>query len=165
MAFLSEPGSPFELILPLSPGPPVELILALVAVWFVFIAWALSWMSGWRRLARDFGAEAEDRPESTRWLRKARLGWVSYDGCLWVGGDERGLYLRPFFLLRFSHRPLRVPWSEVRAWERKQLLFWSTDTLLLGRTGLRLRVPSSAMESLDPYLRRVVDGHVQTRLR
>ncbi|MFY1831910.1 hypothetical protein ACN47A_38700 [Myxococcus fulvus] len=146
-------------------GPPVELFLPLLAVWFTFVMWVLSWVSGWRGLARNFGTDAGDRPESMQWLRSAQLGWTSYNYCLWMGGDERGLYLRPVLPLRLSHSPLRIPWSEIRAWERKQFLFWSTDTLLLGPTHLRLKVPSSVMESLTPYLKDGRDGLVQTRLR
>ncbi|MCP3062303.1 hypothetical protein LXT21_26280 [Myxococcus sp. K38C18041901] len=60
--------------------------------------------------------------------------------------------LRPVLPLRLAHSPLRIPWSEVRAWERKEFLFWWTDTLHLDPMRPRLRVPSSAMESLNPYL-------------
>ncbi|WP_426746752.1 hypothetical protein VZQ01_01810 [Myxococcus faecalis] len=146
-------------------GPALVLILPLAALWFAFVMWGLSWMSGWRGLARDFATDTEDRPESMRWLRSARLGWTSYNNCLRMGGDARGLYLCPILPLRLSHSPLRIPWSEIRAWERKQFLFWWTDTLLLGPTHLRLTVPSSAMESLTAYLEDGRDGRVQTRLR
>nr|BDT33845.1 hypothetical protein MFMH1_35140 [Myxococcus sp. MH1] len=146
-------------------GPALELFLPLAALWFAFVLWVLSWVSGWRGLARNFGTDAGDRPESMRWLRSARLGWASYNHCLWMGGDERGLYLRPVLPLRLSHSPLRIPWSEIRAWERKKFLFRWTDTLLLGPTHLRLTVPSSAMESLTAYLEDGRDGRVQTRLR
>ncbi|GEN09569.1 hypothetical protein SAMN05443572_109223 [Myxococcus fulvus] len=146
-------------------GPPVALFLPLAVAWFAFVMWVLSWVSGWRGLARNFGTDTGDRPESMRWLRSARLGLASYDCCLWVGGDERGLYLRPVLPLRLSHASLRIPWSEIRAWERKKFLFWWSDTLHLGPTRLRLKVPSSAMESLTPYLEACRDGFVQTRLR
>jgi hypothetical protein len=46
--------------------------------------------------------------------------WTNYSGCLTVGVNRKGLYLSVWFLFRFGHPPLVVPWRDITMMERKR---------------------------------------------
>ncbi|WP_021780897.1 hypothetical protein [Myxococcus hansupus] len=105
-------------------------------------------VSGWRRLAKRYSA-GEFEPDRRKYLVWARVGRVTYQHYITVGGDERGLYLAPLYVLRMFHTPLLIPWSDIQVRTRKLHFFMNVDILDLGEGLPQLRIES---EALDPFL-------------
>jgi hypothetical protein len=81
---------------------------------------AVSWWSGWRPLARQFGTKTKFTGALWR-AQSGQMRWLcSYRGCLTVGANLEGLYLATFPFFPLFHPPLFIPWSEVSA-ARKHL--------------------------------------------
>ena len=99
---------------------PVEAIVVLsllgFVVWWCLLIWCMSWLSGWRTLARHYHL-ADRFPGRTHRFQHLSLGWSNYGGCVTVGSNADGLYLAAMLPVRPGHRPLFIPWSEVRSAE------------------------------------------------
>jgi hypothetical protein len=112
-----------------------------------FTLWAVSLMSGWKRLARRFGDASLFIGEISRFAT-ARVGWGNYSGALHVGASELGIYIAPMWPFRPFHRPLFIPWTEVkthvlsdRPWGAIRLTFPSApraSVVFYGRAADRL---------------------------
>lgn len=126
-------------------------VLVLIGTGFVFVLALFSWLSGWRRLARQFRADGPP-PNDMRHFVWGMVGWMEYRHCLAVGGDERGLYLVPNLFFRLFHPPLRIPWSELHDREHTSFFFVKNDTFRAGEGSIRIRLRASLTESLDLYL-------------
>jgi hypothetical protein len=87
--------------------------LLFVAFGYV-VCFLLASLSGWRSLAQRY---ALDRalPQRRRSFAAARVGSVSYRGCLHVSADEHGLYLGVLAVFRAAHAPLFIPWRDIYA--------------------------------------------------
>ncbi|HYH65711.1 MAG TPA: hypothetical protein VD866_13525 [Urbifossiella sp.] len=124
---------------------PVEVIVVVAvlgfAVWWCVLIWSISWLTGWRTLARHYHFTGPFHGRKHR-FQHLRLGWSSYSGCVTVGSNADGLSLAVMFLFRPGHQPLFIPWSVVRSAEfvRK----WYGSWLELRTTAapwVRLRLP------------------------
>ena len=92
---------------------PLLLSVFLLFVWCLTLG-IIAAVSGWSRLARRFSDERPFSGKTNRFV-SARIGMANYNGVLVVGADASGLYLRTARIFRPFHRPLRIPWAEVRA--------------------------------------------------
>ena len=127
------------------------LFLPFIVGMFALVSYFLSWVGGWRRLARDYRLERSGGFPSRPFVSGV-MGWVNYRGCLTVGGDARGLYLAVLLPFRVGHPPLCIPWSDVHDRVREKWFFAHWDTMSVGPERVKLHIPSSAMKPLDGYL-------------
>jgi hypothetical protein len=93
----------------------------------------LALVGGWRLLAKRFRMEATYRGK--QWSGESvTMGDVArYRGCLTVGADPSGLFLRPFIFFRFGHAPLFVPWAEIALVGNQRGSFFNSVGFHLGR--------------------------------
>ena len=107
---------------------PVCFAALLAAVSYFF---ALN--GGWRLLAGRF--RTEGTYTGKQWSgQSATMGnKVRYRGCLTVGADPSGLFLRPFIFFRFGHAPLFVPWAEIAFVGSQRGDFFNSVGFRLGR--------------------------------
>lgn len=118
---------------------------------FVLTTFIFAAVSGWRQLAQNYPAGGAV-PSPLKYFVWGQVGRIYYRKCLNVGGDERGLYLVPFFVFRPFHPPLFIPWSEIQARTQERFLFMRVDTLDLGRGFSKIRIQSSALEPFQANL-------------
>lgn len=71
--------------------------------------------SGWSTLADTYPLQG-DRPKALVRLGYGVFrGWIGYNGGLVLAADERGLYVSAMpIVLSFCHRPIFIPWRELR---------------------------------------------------
>ncbi len=74
----------------------------------------LASLSGWSWMAQSY-ALCRALPKERRSFVAARVGSVSYRGCLHVAADEEGLYLWVMAAFRAAHPPLFIPWGDISA--------------------------------------------------
>ena len=84
-----------------------------VVIW-IFTAWLVALMGGWRELATVYRGEASMFQGRTWSFQSARFrGTMRYNNALIIGVNEQALMLRMILFFRFSHPTLIIPWSDV----------------------------------------------------
>lgn len=125
---------------------------------FVFAAFAGAWLfaaafvsrlSGWHELAKRFELQGEFPSERFR-LQSARMkNWMNYNNCVTVGASPVGLSLGMFWLFKYSHPALFIPWNEISS-VRTKILWLPMVQFQLGREN---PVPFTVRESLAERIR------------
>jgi len=93
---------------------PVTVLALCIAGWTGF-SYLISYMSGWRYLARVYRASQPFLGGRWRpWAASMRWG-VNYNGLLALGADSQGMHMSVFFLFRIGHPPLFIPWPDISA--------------------------------------------------
>ena len=121
-----------------------------LGIWFL-VLWILSVASGWRRLAKQFDAPPL-APADARRLGSAFIGAVRYNGVLRLAIDHRGMFLSPYRIFRPFHRPLLVPWSEMRIEEATGRTVAGRQLAFPAVSGTRIVLPKSVLEDLLPHI-------------
>ncbi len=94
------------------------ILLSLVsfAVFWCFVIWLISRISGWSKLALHYRSDTTFL--GPRWrFQYIMVGWAGYNGVMTVGADSYGLYLVPLAPFRIGHAPLLIPWGDITAEE------------------------------------------------
>lgn len=127
---------------------PLGLVLLFAPMW-VGVVTLISVTSGWRRLGHTFLLRDPTPPVPTS-LATGSMGWAQYKNSLKLGADQDALYIGVFFLFRFSHPWLRIPWSHVHDDGTSGLIF-KQQQLTLDPDGLavRFRIPLRTWERLS----------------
>jgi hypothetical protein len=124
-------------------------VVSFLVLW-TFILWIISRVSGWHRLAQQYGDTSLFSGEIVR-FGSARIGWANYNGALNVGANDMGVYLAPMAIFRPFHPPLFIPWSAVESQPFQG--FPSGVTLSFpGGTGARIVLFGRALKPVQPYL-------------
>jgi hypothetical protein len=131
-----------------------QILLAmpfLVVGWCLFLLWVVSHVSGWAKLAKSH--RADHRPDGmTFHMRSLHFApGMGYNNCLSVVLAQTGVYMVPFFLVRFAHPALLIPWSRVGTLQRGRFLFLKWHYLPIYAAGRRFRLflPKSAKEWIE----------------
>jgi hypothetical protein len=99
-------------------------LLVGIFLWWNFLIWVISRIGGWSQLARAYGFEGEfpaySQGKSLRSQSLLLMGLGSYRSAVEVGWDESALYLRTARFFRVGHKPLRLPWSDLKASSSKK---------------------------------------------
>ena len=117
-----------------------------LGIWFL-VLWILFVASGWRKLAKRFDAPPL-APDDARRLGSAFIGAVRYNGVLRLAIDHRGMFLSPYRIFRPFHRPLLVPWSEIRIEEATGRTAAGRQLAFPAVPDTRVVLPQSVLEAL-----------------
>jgi len=94
-----------------------------VLIGFLIALFALiARISGWATLANYYRFAGTFTGPSWR-FQSAQMRWkMGYNNCLTIGANESGLYLSVFFLFRFGHPDLFIPWGDISVGGKKGFL-------------------------------------------
>ena len=106
--------------------------------------------SGWLALADQFHASFRPEGEEVRNQVK-QMGTVPERSVTHMIVSEHGLYLYAFFLFRFLHPPLLIPWKDVRLVGEHKTLWWYTCELDIAQI-TTLSVTRRAYEAMQKYV-------------
>jgi len=129
---------------------PILFPVFFVAIWCL-VLFILSRVSGWSRLARRYEAHAISIEPVVRFA-SARFGVTNYNGVLSIAADDRGFHLVPVRIFRPFHRPLYIPWSDVRAELRGKTLRPGCRLTFPAVPRVSCRVGGRTLEALLPHL-------------
>lgn len=119
------------------------LVLLLFPIFFgglwVGVCFLISALGGWSRLAVHYESQSTFRGKTWH-FQSARLWLANYNGCLTIGADNSGLYLKVFPLFRVGHPPLLIPWYDVTTTQHKGLLFTYLDFTFAKSPSVKFRV-------------------------
>jgi len=91
---------------------PLIFIVLLITGWIIF-SFLVSYMSGWRQLAKAYRANQPFSGNRFRpWAASMRWG-VNYNGLITLCANPHGLFISTSFLFRAGHPPLFVPWADI----------------------------------------------------
>ncbi len=122
--------------------------LAVFPLFFAGIVWLLSVMSGWRRLAEEYGSDGEFR-RAFMHMQSARMGFVNYNSVLKAGVYRDCLYLRVVFFFRPGHGPLVIPLADISG--REGGSFFGSGVSLSFRQApeIRMRITVRLAEGME----------------
>jgi hypothetical protein len=122
-------------------------IAGIVVIWVVVLL-VISRLGGWALLAEQY--RCLEPFSGPCWnFQCGQFRWfASYNNCLTVGADPRGLFLRIFPLFRVAHPPLFIPWREISVSRHKVL--WIKQVQF--RLGHELQVPLTIRDGLAQKL-------------
>lgn len=121
---------------------------AVFVLFWLVISLVISRIGGWSALAKRYRLEDSFDGERMRFRSGQMRYAMSYNNCLTIGADRRGLYLAVFFFFRPGHPPLFIPWSEI-AVTQKQRYFMNAMELTFSRVpGVYLRLSSATAEKI-----------------
>lgn len=115
----------------------------------------LGWAGGWRAVARIYPASGS--PHGTRFgMQRCKFGWVDYNGCMTMHVSAEGLRIAVWWIFRFGHPTLFIPWSALHVREVIEN-WWCRDIVLsIGEPEIaRLRLPLKIIEAAENF--RAVD--------
>jgi hypothetical protein len=92
---------------------PLAFAAALVVfpLFWCFVVWMISLVSGWQRLAERY--RTTRAATGQRWL--AQYGLINnsrYANALDLTANEQGLFIEPVWLFRINHPRLFIPWQD-----------------------------------------------------
>jgi len=120
-----------------------------VAMWLLIFA-AISVVGGWHALAERFRSDGSFTGVTWGWQSAYFRYRVHYGGCLIVGSNRDGLYLRILFPFRFMHPPLFIPWREISLTTSRYWLIGEVGRFQLGR---ETQIPFTVGERLLKKIR------------
>ena len=118
--------------------------LALIPFAWCFVCFALSRMSGWRRLSVEFSpfADLSSVPLESASLRTAQLGAIHYHSMVKFTVSEKGLEMAMAIPLRLFHPPLFIPWNEMHSVRSDPKLYSHKVLVSVGKpTLVRAKLP------------------------
>jgi len=117
--------------------------------------------SGWSTLADTYPLQG-DRPRPLVRLGYGVFrGWINYNGGLVLAADERGLYISAMpIVLSFCHRPIFIPWRELREIRVRKRWFGSLYELHTAQApDVKFALRPSSFAAIRPFaLRAEVPG-------
>jgi hypothetical protein len=125
------------------------LAVCLGSLYFGFrgISWLFAEFSGWHKLEREFGCDADSR----LWTRRrdtVQVNVVRLRCCVDTGVQPDGLYLHVGSIFRW--RPLRIPWNRMSAFQPATIYRRSAMRFLVD--GVAISVDAPLYAAMYPYL-------------
>ena len=127
------------------------IALAFVVVFSILwsaVVYGFSHVSGWKNLASQYATPPLHEGFYTN--VSGRVGLASYNNLLRIAFTEKGLYLHimPFF--QVGHKPLLLPWHQLRHWELTTSLF--RKVVYCQIDGVRITLPHKYWGTIQSYL-------------
>jgi hypothetical protein len=125
-----------------------------IPVWLLILL-VVSWASGWSTLGQRYRATEMPQGEKFR-MQFASFGWLDYNGCLTIVVAPDGIYLALWWMFRFAHPALLLPWSSLHV-EKIKATGWVKQVTIhvddppVARVKLPLRILDAA-QRLRPDL-------------
>lgn len=122
-------------------------IAGLVTIW-CGIGYFFARFSEWGPLSERF-------PESQEPIRKRhrfqsfRIEWSKYKNCIRFSLGSRGLHINVYSFFLVGHRPILIPWADMKKVEKGFLT--TRITIGSGKTMKELTVPTGVIESAESF--------------
>jgi hypothetical protein len=103
--------------------------LFFIGMW-VLVTFIISKM-GWADLATHYLYEGEFTGKRIG-IISASINNANYRNALILKYNQEGIYLRPIILFRLFHKPVFIPWKEIKEARDKKVLFYTFKQLIIG---------------------------------
>ncbi len=90
----------------------VAAFLVIFPLFWIFVVWLISHLSGWQKLAKRYPATLP--PQGKRMGGQTLLmGFSRYSNTMEMVVNSTGIWMQPKWLFRAGHKPVFIPWSEL----------------------------------------------------
>lgn len=126
-----------------------SLLFAVLFVSIFFLVLFIITQRGWNRLVRKYHYSAEF--DGTNFgVISAMINGVNYRNCLVVKYDDRGIYIKPVFMFRLIHKPVFIPFDEIKSIRDIKLFFIKYKELHIGEPGVaKMQIQESIFRKLE----------------
>ncbi len=125
-----------------------SVIIFLPALWCAIVL-VLSYVSGWQKLSKSYGAHAPPHGQKYAW-QSGRVGMVSYRNTLTVHAAPEGLFLSVPAVFRLGHKSLFIPWSAIRNQKPVKFLWYNAIRFQVGAPPVAdVELPVGVFEGRD----------------
>ena len=97
---------------------------------WVLVTFIISKM-GWADLATNYLFEGEFTGKRIG-IISASINSANYRNALILKYNQEGIYLRPIIIFRLFHKPVFIPWKEIKEARDKKILFYTFKQLIIG---------------------------------
>lgn len=87
------------------------------------VCFMLSKIGGWGRLAGKFAAKKAPEGKILCGQSGQFSGFINYNRCLTIIISTEGLYLKVWPIFGLGHKPILIPWDEIRNVRRSRFLW------------------------------------------
>ena len=107
----------FETYFDAYPWLLIPAITIGIVAWFCFVLFVLS-RFGWYRFTEHHASSA---PSDLSYvgISSARMGLISYNNCIILSCNSKGILFKPMLLFAFAHKPLFIPFDQIKITEKK----------------------------------------------
>lgn len=91
-----------------------------------FVCFLLSRIGGWSRLAEKFATKEVPVGTVLEGQSAQLSGFTNYNRCLTIIIAREGLYMKVWPIFGLGHRPILIPWDEIRNSKPRRFLWMRT---------------------------------------
>jgi len=103
--------------------------LVFIGMW-ILVTFIISKM-GWADLAANYQSNSTFIGKRVG-IISASINNANYQNSLVLKYNEDGIYLKPVVLFRLFHKPVLIPWKDVKEVRDKKILFYTYKELIIG---------------------------------
>ena len=81
----------------------------------------------------------------------ASINNANYKNSIVLKYNKDGLYLRPIILFRLFHKPILIPWKEIKEVRSKKILFYTFKELIIGHPFIAIIAIKASVYSKIEY--------------
>lgn len=98
---------------------PTIFLPAFAAMWLLvnFVLYKVSWTKLQERFRED-----EKINNERIGIISMRFRWINYNNMITAYATPHGLYLKPILFFRLFHKPVLIPWKEIRAIREERIM-------------------------------------------
>lgn len=110
---------------------------------------------GWAALVENYQFDDTFTGEKIG-LISASINSANYKNSLILKYNDEGIYLKPIFLFRLFHKPVLIPWKEIKDIRDKKILFITIKELTVGHPSVAF---IGLTETVYDKIRNNIDQH------
>ena len=126
-----------------------------IALW-IFVIFIISRFA-WAKMAAAYPG-SEDFGGTRIGIISLAVNMMNYNNAIVLKYNDEGLYLKPLFLFRIFHKPVFIPWQEVKDVHDKTVHFFSYKLMTIGdpvvvKLGIKAKTFLKIKNSLEYFTR------------
>lgn len=143
---------------PAAAPAPEWLVFAIVGgfliifpLFWCFVVWMLSRISGWHRLAARHASGSRLVTGTRHCGVTGMVGAVGHRGTLTLHFDSEGFFIEVMPLFKVGHPRLFIPWTEISGRKDRTVLWWKSVSLSIGQPQITtITLPAALLEQHEP---------------
>jgi hypothetical protein len=123
---------------------------AFIGSWLL-VSFILSRM-GWATLATNYPFDGVFTGQRIG-IISGSINSVNYNNSIILKYNDEGLYLKPIVLFRLFHKPILIPWKEIKSVRDKQMLLFTVKELNVGDPFVaRIGISEGAFDKIKRHI-------------
>jgi len=107
---------------------------------------------GWDDLVANYEASVPFTGQRVG-IISASINSLGYRNSLVLKYNDQGMLLKPVFILRLFHKPIFIPWSEIKEIRDKKILFTNLKQFIIGNPFVAvIGMEKSTFSKIENYL-------------